>query len=1035
MHKFADRQFQIQKLESRVLFSITAASDLTPAIRQSLLDNLNVSIKSTLQADLNTSNTAKFDQDLLNYMLAQNTNYFWQLSDRAGIASYITSNIGDGGTSTRADEILAHKFPAQSSSQDYTVQLPATIDWTKADATNTEFLHALNRQAYWNDLSQEYQYSGNGADVTEMVSELATWSHTYSTMALPSSWNASDQGAWLFDMGLRTQSWVWSYYQVLGATQWTKEANTLFLYKLEQQGEYMASAGNYGFADNRSLYLSQGWLSVADAFPEFKNSATWQTGARSLLFNSIDGQFFNDGSQDEQSPGYAGDLLGGILEAKQLDQLDGNGSDWTSAINTKVQNAVNSYYQFLTPDGKRPALGDTYRISAVTLFLKSDLVENLNLPAAKPRGRDVWLFGTAEVNPFIHNTNNPTLTNRGQTYSMTDSGNYIMRSGDDANARQVSFTIGPKGGNHGHFDDLSFELFGYGSPLIADPGPYQYDTSAQRAWAISTPAHNTVSIDGANESDMEGENNPGFSVDQYDVESDHVQITAHHFGYSYLAGGPVVSRSIWYDLDGTMLIVDWMNSGASHTAKTSFLLPGTNVSRDLTAGWMESTNSSGGNVKVQSLLQPGQTASFKQSGIFTSSNPPPNQSDPATQFFITQTGSFVAFATLVTAYNGTTPPNISATLDSAITSGHGVGITLTKNGVSQDIAFNPPQIAIQGDATTNGQYTDIKYDAKGNLHMAYYDDVAKDLKYAVRDTHGNWSPIQTIDNTLEAGVDASMAIAPNGTIGIAYSDSHVGDLKYAQFDGTNWTIQTVDTKGSTGHYPSLAFSRNNGAAITYYDLSHGDLRMAVSANTASGWILSTIDSGSVGTKDVGRYSDLQLDPSRSTASKWAISYDDDSAGKIMYAVQGSIGGGVQKNGYTFFTISDVTQAGGYTSLAFDSQNRPAISFYDAGITGLRFSQSSGSTTAGPILFATTIVNQTGTLGAYTDLSFDANGAATIFYFDKTHNRVLRSVFSNKKWTTTAMSAGGREIHVARFGKTLAYTDLDITVPTLKVLFA
>ncbi|HMB95350.1 MAG TPA: alginate lyase family protein, partial [Tepidisphaeraceae bacterium] len=699
--------------------------------------------------------------------------------------------------------------------------------------------------------------------------------------------------------------------QVLGSTPWTGAANTLFLFKMDQQSQYMASAQNYGFTDNRSLQVAQGLLFASDALPEFNNAASWQNTSRTLLFNCINGQFFNDGSQDEQSPGYAGDLLGDILEAKLLDQIDGNSAAWTSAINTKVQNAVNSYFQFLTPDGKRPALGDTYRTSAVTLFLKADLVENLTLPVAKPRGRDVWLFGTTAVNPFISDSNNPPLGDRGLTDAMTDSGNYIMRSGSDTDARQITFSIGPKGGNHGHFDDLNFELFGYGKPLIADPGPYQYDNSTQRAWAISTPAHNTISIDGLNESDMEGENNPGFAVDQWDVENDHVQITAHHYGYNYLAGGAVVSRSIWYDYDGTMLIVDWMNSAAAHTATTSFLLPGTSNSRNLAQGWMESTNSSGGNVKIQSLLQAGQTASFRQTGIFTSSNPPPNQSDPATQFFVSQTGSFVAFATLITAYNGTTPPDTSAQLLQTPGFGMNVTIALTKNGTTQNIGFTPPVVKFGANSISTGQYADLKYDSKGNLHLAYYDTTDNDLKYTVRDTSGNWSPIQTIDNNFQTGFDPSMAIDSKDHVGIAYTDGHIGDLKYAFFDGTNWTVQTVDAKGSTGHYPSLVFSRNDGPEMTYYDKTNGALRLAVSSG--GGWALSTIDTGTVGTKDVGRFSQLMLDPSRPTASKITVAYEDDGAGKIMYAVQGNLLGGVQKNGYTFFTIADVTLPGGYQS--------------------------------------------------------------------------------------------------------------------------
>jgi hypothetical protein len=327
----------------------------------------------------------------------------------------------------------------------------------------------------------------------------------------------------------------------------------------------------------------------------------------------------------------------------------------------------------------------------------------------------------------------------------------------------------------------------------------------------------------------------------------------------------------------------------------------------------------------------------------------------------------------------------------------------------------------------------MQYDSSGNLHLAYYDDVSHDLKYTVLDTSGNWSPVQTIDDNPDVGFNPSLAINSKNQVGIAYSDTQNADLKFAFFDGVNWTTQTVDSRGGTGYYPSLAFSRNNGEAISYYDHSHGDLRLAISADTPTGWSLSTIDSGSVGNKDVGRYSVLKLDPTRPTASKWAIAYEDDGAHKIMYAVQGSIGGGVQKNGYTFFSAGDVNSPGGYISLAFDSLNRPAISFNDEGITGVRVSQSTGSTLSG-VSFSSVIVNQTGAVGTYSQLYFNASGQATVFYFDHSHNRLLRSVFSNKKWSTTTVANGGREIHVATFGKKVAVTNLDISIPSLKILF-
>ena len=48
-----------------------------------------------------------------------------------------------------------------------------------------------------------------------------------------------------------------------------------------------------------------------------------------------------------------------MLETKRLYAV--NGVAWPSAYNTKVNHGLDAYYQFLSPDGKRPAIGDAYR--------------------------------------------------------------------------------------------------------------------------------------------------------------------------------------------------------------------------------------------------------------------------------------------------------------------------------------------------------------------------------------------------------------------------------------------------------------------------------------------------------------------------------------------------------------------------------------------------------------------------------------------------------------------------------------------------
>ena len=98
--------------------------------------------------------------------------------------------------------------------------------------------------------------------------------------------------------------------------------------------------------------------------------------------------------------------------------------------------------------------------------------------------------------------------------SFPDGGYHVQRSGWDRAARFLIFDCGPLGdGGHGHYDLLSFEAHGGGVPLVLDPGRGSYSEAAApgsttverhrsgrppnlRRWFWSTAAHNTVTVDG-----------------------------------------------------------------------------------------------------------------------------------------------------------------------------------------------------------------------------------------------------------------------------------------------------------------------------------------------------------------------------------------------------------------------------------------------------------------------------------------------------------------------------------------------------------
>jgi hypothetical protein len=1006
--------FDLQPLESRLMLSktiLTPSNVLTLADREALLSEWNGPDKKQLAADLAAKNVTAFDNDLLSYMQTRtDANFYFQPGAVTGDLSYIQSQLNSSNIITQANDVVAHLFPTSANSTDTsTTQLASgNINWIGTGATS--FYQALNRQAFWVPLAEAYRLTGNSVYATELTNELASWSYESPALANANSWQSAEPEWDLLGTSTRANNWAWTYSLMIGSGGWTAQANTLFLYKIEQTGDFLRAATPIAINDNRAILQYEGLVDIADLFPEFTNASDWLSYGHKELFRAMNSQIYPDGSDREQSPAYSEVVIKALLDTKLLDQ--DNNYTWPSAQSQLLTTAITAFEQMLSPNGDTAAIGDSYRESTAPLWLEADLVQGTTaFPAAKPRASDVLMFGTSVVSGYMSNPVTPNLPDRGLTYAEPYAGDYIFRSGSDPNATQVTFAAGPKGGNHGHYDLLDFELFGDGHPLISNPGMVSEAASAARTYAISTPAQNSISADGLNTADLEGAGNPGIVVDQWDPQQNSVQVTAHDAGYAYLSGSPTTARSIWYDYNGTMLVVDWAIGTASHDWTVAFNLPGTaNLNTDDS---IQSTNGDG-DVKITPLLTSGK--SFAAVKSFVSNTASPDES-PAIHYTESQKGSFTAFANLITTYTGSTPPNVTATLLNTPTTSHSVTIALTENGVTQDIVFSPPHTVIpDAHGTVTASNESIAYDSEGQLHMAYYNPTTGHLYYTVRGTNGSWSPVQLVDDGPLVGQNPSLALDSKGNPGIAYYDATDGDLRYAYLDpsSNSWQIQTVDSYGTTGEFPSLAFSRHDGAVISYYDATHHELKLAQSATT--GWTIAVVDHGA----DVGRYSDLSLDPSRPTASKWAISYDDVTDGTIKYAIQAGSG----------WTIATVGSGTGVTSLAFDTSLAPAIAYYDrkdGAVEVARYSSSSKT-------FSSTPVTNSGN-GQDPNLFFSKKGVATVFFDSGTTHHVIEAVQSHSSWSETTLGSGGSPLDIARFSTSIAYTDGDAADNIVSVLFA
>ena len=158
-----------------------------------------------------------------------------------------------------------------------------------------------------------------------------------------------------------------------------------------------------------------------------------------------------------------------------------------------------------------------------------------------------------------------------------------------------------------------------------------------------------------------------------------------------------------------------------------------------------------------------------------------------------------------------------------------------------------------------GQEPSLAIGAGGRLHIAYLDVTGKHLSYATCAAScgdlGGWTTT-AVDPGAGAGRQASIAAASDGSVAIAYYDETARDLRYALCrEGCTstaaWLTTTIEAGPDVGRDPSLAIDRDNRAHLAYNDFGAGTLRYATCATdceSSASWRMTEAD----GTGDTGR---------------------------------------------------------------------------------------------------------------------------------------------------------------------------------------
>lgn len=179
-----------------------------------------------------------------------------------------------------------------------------------------------------------------------------------------------------------------------------------------------------------------------------------------------------------------------------------------------------------------------------------------------------------------------------------------------------------------------------------------------------------------------------------------------------------------------------------------------------------------------------------------------------------------------------------------------------------------------------GQWLSMAVLQDGSPAIAYYDRTKGALGFAIADTSGAevaWTREEADGYTNDEGLDvgdrgkyASMAVAQDGTVWVAYQDLSLEALRWARRDPATrtWENNTADgggePSGNAGYFASLAIDATSSPVVAHHDEAMGQLRLSRWNGTAFTSLVldegeaTTDEAGEAVEADVGEFASLTI---------------------------------------------------------------------------------------------------------------------------------------------------------------------------------
>jgi hypothetical protein len=337
------------------------------------------------------------------------------------------------------------------------------IDWSRRVGSH---LWSFNLQ-YFDfalDLAWAFRETGDTIYASKLESLVRSWISA-TTRPSPDAWSA-------YTISLRTANWLYAW--LLMGDALSNETQAALLNSTYQQLRHLErnlELQHLGNHYEKNLYaLALGGL-VFDG-PE---AVRWRNEHTRRLWEQVQIQVLPDGGHYERSPMYHAVVLFDLLQIVALH--DALNVPVPADVRARIRKMVTAHGAFVRTDAELFLLNDSANgiappVSQITPLAARSVSAGVEVPSGHWALPESGYFGFNEI---------------------AQGERFIIDCGIPAVPYQTA---------HAHCDLLSFELDLFGRPFIVDSGVAGYAGHPLREYVRSTRAHNTVTVDHLEQSEM-----------------------------------------------------------------------------------------------------------------------------------------------------------------------------------------------------------------------------------------------------------------------------------------------------------------------------------------------------------------------------------------------------------------------------------------------------------------------------------------------------------------------------------------------------